>query len=137
MATPTEFTVPVTWHNLGLQPANGIPWTLFLTGADGIPRPVGSSYVTVQGLTFATAGLSGVITNALPSGTYTLSLSIGFTTGQPNVTPLTPDLNQANNNIISTTPVYVYSSGGGLRGGFGRPGPGWLGGMLPTDKSSA
>jgi len=46
--TPDSFTVPVTFHNLGLQPATSIPWTMSLISADGTNNyQIGGDFVTL------------------------------------------------------------------------------------------
>ena len=107
--TPTSFTVPVSFHNLGLQPATDIPWTMSLTSADGTASyQIGGGTISLAGLSSITQALSATINQTLASGSYTLSLTLG-NTSQGGSGPPTPDLNTANNIIMATAPVYVYS----------------------------
>ncbi len=109
IATPSSFTVPVEFHNLGLQPATDIPWTLSLTSADGTSNyQIGGDVVSLAGLAMTTEALSAKISQTLPSGSYTLSLMLGNTSVGVPPASATPDLNFANNIVTATAPVYVY-----------------------------
>ena len=102
--TPTTFLVPVTFHNLGLQPATAIPYTLSLTSADGTASyQVGGGTITLAGLGVETEALTASIKQVLPSGTYNLSLQIA------GGSLANADLNTANNLVMGGTPIYVYS----------------------------
>ena len=109
IATPTTFTVPVAFDNLGLQPATDIPWTMSLTSADGTASyQIGGGIISLAGLGSSSEALAAKISQTLSSGSYTLSLTLG-NTSQGGSGPPTPDLNTANNIVMATAPVYVYS----------------------------
>jgi len=108
--TPTTFSVPVTFKNLGLQQANSIAWTMSLTSANGTTTPIGGGKVTLAGLMSEEQMLPATITQTLPSGPYTLSLQLSANSLGSSL-PNTPDLNTANNTVIDPTPVFVYSAG--------------------------
>ncbi len=110
--SPTTFSVPVTFHNLGLQNATSIPWTMSLTSADGtVTAPLGGGTISLAGLKMDEEPLPAKLTQILPSGAYTLSLQLGSNSLGVPASLNTPDLNSANNLVIDPTPVFVYSGG--------------------------
>ncbi len=107
--TPTSFSVPVVFKNLGLQPATAIPWTLdaHRDGRHGLSDRLGLHQP--RGPDLRCRITPAVISQTLPSGAYTLSLVLG-TTSQAGTSPATPDLNTANNFVLDQTPIFVYST---------------------------
>ncbi len=108
--TPTTFSVPVEFHNLGLQPATNIPWTVFLIDAKGFSHQVGGGEISLAGLTVDDEDVTVKVSQTLPAGPYLLSLSIG-TNSVSGTSPPTRDLDVSNNVVIDPSPIFVYSSG--------------------------
>ena len=100
--SPTTFQVPVTFRNIGLQPATNIGWTMALTSADGTTSAQigGDQIASLAGLTDLPQALPANLAQTLPAGAYTLSVTI----------VAAGDLDISNNIVIDPTPIFIYAA---------------------------